>query len=99
MNFYRQVEQAICFERDVCPCSTILYFECSDEEMIRRLVGRGKTSGRVDDNEETIKLRLATFHKHTQPILDHYGNKVLKLNALRDPNHIFNDVCNHIMTL
>ncbi len=35
-------------------------------------MSRGLTSGRVDDNEETIKQRLKTFHEHTQPILDHW---------------------------
>jgi len=38
-----------------------LYFECSNEEMTKRLLERGKTSGRSDDNAETIKKRLDTF--------------------------------------
>lgn len=64
--------------------------------MIGRLLERGKTSGRVDDNEETIKKRLDTFHLHSQPILDHYGVKVAKIPAERDPAEIFLDVCKEI---
>ena len=40
--------------------------------MTKRLLHRGQTSGRVDDNEETIKNRLKTFHNQTFPVLDLY---------------------------
>ncbi len=40
--------------------------------MTKRLLHRGQTSGRVDDNEETIKKRLKTFHNQTMPVLDLY---------------------------
>ena len=44
---------------------------------------RGKTSGRVDDNAETIKKRLVTFHKATQPVVKAYGqrNKLAEIHA------------------
>ena len=48
--------------------------------MISRLLNRGKTSGRVDDNEETIKKRLQTFHKHTKPVLDAYKSIVVNVS-------------------
>ena len=50
--------------------------------MTSRLVNRGKTSGRVDDNEETIKKRLQTFHNQTEPVVSHYG-KIHKLVKVR----------------
>jgi adenylate kinase family enzyme len=40
--------------------------------MTKRLLHRGQTSGRDDDNEETIKKRLKTFHNQTIPVLDLY---------------------------
>jgi adenylate kinase family enzyme len=40
--------------------------------MTKRLLHRGQTSGRVDDNAETIKNRLTTFHNQTLPVLDLY---------------------------
>ena len=43
----------------------LMYFEVSDDEMRRRLLNRGKTSGRLDDNEEVIEKRLKTFHNET----------------------------------
>lgn len=50
--------------------------------MTKRLLHRGQTSGRVDDNEETIKNRLKTFHNQTLPVLDLY-EKQGKVAAVR----------------
>ena len=47
-------------------------FDVSDETMKSRLLKRAETSGRADDNEETIIKRLETFHNHTQPVIMHY---------------------------
>ena len=46
--------------------------------MLKRLLERGKTSGREDDNEESIKKRFQTYHVTTMPVLDHY-NKLGKV--------------------
>ena len=45
---------------------------------MERLMERGKTSGRVDDNEETIRKRFHTFQQATLPVIKHYQqlNKV-----------------------
>ena len=64
----------------------VLYFEVPDEVMVQRLLKRAETSGRVDDNEETIKKRLKTFHDLTEPVVSHYEGrgKVCKVSgALR----------------
>merc|ERR1712042_172296 len=93
-GYPRQVEQGVAFEKDITPCKGVLYFEVSDEEMTRRLLIRGQTSGRVDDNEETIKSRLVTFHEATSPVTTHYDKqrKLHKINAEREPEAIFGDV-------
>ena len=59
----------------------MLYFECSSETMKQRLLARGETSGRVDDNEETIVKRLETFDNETKPVIEYYEsqNKVKKV--------------------
>ncbi len=53
-----------------------------DELNFRLNVGKGLTSGRVDDNEETIRKRLDTFHKHSLPVVEHYGTKCRTVNDL-----------------
>ena len=72
----------------------VLDVDASDETMKNRLMKRGESSGRVDDNEETIKKRLQTFHDVTQPVVDYYDKqgKLRRVNAERDPNAVFEDV-------
>merc|ERR1740131_540548 len=93
-GYPRQVEQGVQFEQDITPCRGVLYFEVSDEEMTKRLLKRGETSGRVDDNEDTIKSRLVTFHEATTPVTSHYNKqgKLHKISAERAPDAIFADV-------
>ena len=43
--------------------------------MTQRLLKRGQTSGRVDDNEETIKKRLDTYYKATEPVIAFYEKR------------------------
>jgi adenylate kinase len=44
-----------------------------EEAAVKRILGRAKTEGRVDDaNEEAIRTRLALFHEKTQPVIDAY---------------------------
>ena len=76
------------------PCKAVLYVEASDESMKKRLLHRGLSSGRVDDNEETIKQRLETFHKVTKPVIDHYEkqNKLRKVSAENSPDNVFLEV-------
>jgi len=92
-GYPREVAQGAEFEKEIAPCAQILYFELSDETMTERLINRGKSSGRVDDNEETIKKRLKTFHEHSQPVVDAYSSKCAIIPAERAPGDIFTDVC------
>lgn len=50
--------------------------KANDNTLIARLLNRALTSGRSDDNEETIAKRLKTFHDHNDPIIKAYTSKV-----------------------
>ena len=52
----------------MCSPTRVLFIDTPDEVMVARLLHRGKTSGRGDDNAETIKLRLKTFHEQSLPV-------------------------------
>merc|ERR1712045_99087 len=82
-GYPREVAQGQEFEKEICPCTKILYFGVKDETMTERLLNRGKTSGRVDDNVETIKKRLDTFHKHSKPVIEAYSEKAAIIPAER----------------
>ena len=74
-GYPRELEQGKKFENDVAPVNCVLYFHVADETMKSRLLKRAETSGRVDDNEETIVKRLKTFHNHTTPVIDYYDQQ------------------------
>ncbi|XP_076090778.1 uncharacterized protein LOC143062851 isoform X4 [Mytilus galloprovincialis] len=91
-GYPRELEQGERFEKEVAGCTGVLYFEVSDDTMTQRLLERGKTSGRVDDNEETIKKRLETFHNQTKPLIDHYKDKSNIIKAEGTVDEIFTEV-------
>ncbi len=53
--------------------SLFLALEVSEEELVARLLNRGKTSGRSDDtNEEVIRKRFSVYNQETTPVSEHY---------------------------
>lgn len=62
--------------------------------MEERLIQRGQTSGRADDNPDTIKKRFITFQKETAPIVDKYEKDgiVLRVNSEKNKDEVFNDL-------
>ena len=69
-----------------------LYFEVSNEEMKKRILGRNE--GRADDNEETIAKRLATFERETKPILSEFENRkiLIKIDGMKSVDEITKEV-------
>lgn len=67
-GFPRKMDQALKFEETVVPSKFVLFFDCPEAEMQKRLLNRGKTSGRSDDNEESIKKRFKTFVETSMPV-------------------------------
>lgn len=57
-GFPRKMDQAVKFDRAVCESTAVLFFSCTEEVMLERLTERGKTSGREDDNKESIVKRF-----------------------------------------
>ncbi|XP_031279352.1 UMP-CMP kinase 3-like isoform X1 [Pistacia vera] len=70
----------------------VLFFDCSEEEMIKRLLNRNQ--GRVDDNIESIKKRLKVYFESTLPIINYYSSKgkIRKINAERPIEEVFGAV-------
>jgi len=74
--------------------SVVLGLEVDDEELISRIIARGKTSGRDDDNEETAKKRLDTYYSQTLPLKDFYVNqgKYVKIKGVGSIEDIYDDI-------
>ena len=54
---------------------------------------RGETSGRADDNLETIAKRFDTFMEVSMPVMDHFADKVHKVSSVPAPDEVFVEVC------
>eukprot|EP00903_Cladosiphon_okamuranus_P011641 g10949.t1 len=49
-----------------------LFLDCPEEVMTARIMERGRSSGRIDDNEEAIRKRLVTYRESTMPIIKEF---------------------------
>jgi adenylate kinase len=74
--------------------SLLLDLQVDDRELTARLVERGKTSGRSDDNEETITSRLSVYHRQTAPLAEYYRkrNKHVAIRGTGTIEEIFNRI-------
>ncbi|MEJ7625496.1 MAG: adenylate kinase [Ferruginibacter sp.] len=86
-------------ERKKSPISVMLALDVSGEELVKRLVKRGETSGRSDDNnEQVIRARIIEYHDKTAAVADHYlqVNKVVMVKGEGTIDDIFNALCSEI---
>lgn len=72
----------------------VVGLEVPDDELTVRLINRGKVSGRADDNEETIRQRLAVYHDTTSPLRDFYvrDGSYLPIHGLGTIDEIFSRI-------
>ncbi|XXG94755.1 hypothetical protein Hte_001013 [Hypoxylon texense] len=90
-GFPRKLDQALKFEEAVVPARFVLFFDCPEDEMERRLLQRGRTSGREDDNAESIRKRFRTFVETSMPVVDYFESqgRVVKVDARPAPDDVF----------
>lgn len=92
-GFPRKMDQALKFEETVCMSKFVLFYDCPEEEMQKRLLKRGETSGRSDDNEESIKKRFKTFVETSMPVVDYFEKegRVVKVVATKTPDEVYKE--------
>lgn len=81
------------------PIEVMLALDVTEEELVKRLVKRGETSGRSDDNnEQVIRARLIEYQKYTASVADHYtqSNKVVMVKGEGSVEEIFHALCHEI---
>ena len=77
----------------------MLALKVGEEELIKRLIKRGETSGRSDDiNEQIIRARIEEYHKKTATVADHYQKegRVVMVKGEGSVDDIFNRLCKEI---
>lgn len=76
--------------------SGMIALEVDDQELEKRLLLRGKESGRPDDaNPEVIRRRIEEYNKKTAPVANFYKgqNKYYSVNGIGSIDAIFADIC------
>ena len=62
----------------------VLNFVVDEDVVVERMLARG----RADDNEETIRTRLGVYRDETSPLIDHYGDAIISIDAVGDVDEI-----------
>ncbi len=78
---------------DLCEVESVLFIECDETQLEQRILRRGLTSGRDDDNLASARKRFATFRSQTMPVVEHFrrqlGDRVVTVNGDVDPEEVY----------
>lgn len=80
----------------------LIALDVPDDELVKRILLRGKTSGRNDDNDETIiRNRIKVYEEETAPIFNYYAEygKSIKVRGVGSVDSIFENIASHIDAL
>lgn len=98
-GFPRTVAQAIALDKLLelkkTDIAAVIALDVTEEELVKRLLNRGKTSGRSDDNnEEVIRKRFAVYTNETSPVAEHYkkARKFQQVKGEGSVDDIFNSL-------
>lgn len=102
-GFPRDLMNLRCWEEQlssIVDVQFLLFLDCPEEVMLERLLERGKTSGRNDDNEVSIRKRFKTYEESTRPIIEHFRaiGKIRAVDSNRHIDHVFEDVKLHFQS-
>lgn len=80
------------------PISLVLSLLVSEQELKKRLLSRGESSGRSDDNEEVIMKRIKEYHAKTSPVAAYYkaADKLAEVKGEGSVDEIFDALCEEI---
>lgn len=91
-GFPRKADQALMFEEGVARAKAILYFDCSEQTMENRLLGRATgAAARDDDNIETIRRRFRVNVEQCMPVVQKYidEGRATVLDANEDKDAVY----------
>ncbi|KAG2482658.1 hypothetical protein HYH03_018431 [Edaphochlamys debaryana] len=94
-GFPRTLDQLMDFQESIKPCDGVIIFSVPEEVAVERLVARGATSGRADDNPDTIRARMEVFAAESQPVIEFLadaGSNVIEVDASGPPEDVFEQV-------
>jgi UMP-CMP kinase len=85
--------------RNEAVVESVIFIECAEAELEKRVVNRGLTSGRSDDNLSTVRKRFATFYDSTMPIVKYFQEmkKVVTVQGDQSKEKVFNEMSDVII--
>jgi len=99
-GFPRTTAQAEAFDEilkeDGESVSVMIYMDVPEEELVQRILLRGKDSGRADDaSEEVIRNRIAVYREQTEIVAEHYSKqgKYVAVDGVGSLDEVFNRIC------
>ena len=102
-GFPRTVNQAAALDRLLTQfntaITTMVALVVDEEELVERLLKRGETSGRPDDqNEATIRRRISVYNNETTPVADYYADqgKFAAISGVGTIETIFDLICEKV---
>ena len=101
-GFPRTIPQAVELENLLAEIGSdltgVVGLEVPEEELVARMLKRGKETGRADDNIDTILNRLKVYHNQTEPLKEHYQGKgaYMHIDGLGDVDSIFGSISDKI---
>jgi adenylate kinase len=105
-GFPRTVAQAEALDKLLADMGTgisgLISLDVNDEEITQRILLRGETSGRADDNDESIiRNRIEVYKSETTPVFDYYAQsgKSMKINGMGSIEEIFARLCSAVEAL
>jgi adenylate kinase len=86
-------------EKKKTSITIMLAMDVEKQELVNRLMGRGKVSGRADDQDiNVIENRIAVYNRETAPVIDYYSvhGKFKAVNGMGTIEDIFDRLCREI---
>ena len=102
-GFPRTTAQAEAFDKilgeDGMEVSVMIYMDVPEEELVKRILLRGKDSGRADDaSEDVIRNRIEVYRAQTEIVASHYAkqNKYVAVDGVGSLEEVFERICSAI---
>ena len=102
-GFPRTINQAIALDnmlkKNNIPIKQMIALKVDENELIKRIKNRAKTSGREDDKSiDKINNRIQVYNEETKPVADYYKkhNKYSEVDGIGEINEIFIKLCSKI---
>jgi adenylate kinase len=73
---------------------TVVEFQVPEDELVQRLLGRGRT----DDTEDVIRRRQQVYRDETAPLLEHYRDRLVTIDAVGSVEEITDRVADALRT-